>query len=231
MIATAHHGRILVVDDEPANIWPLIKHLESEYEVLCATAGDQALEIALSSKKPDLILLDVIMPGMDGYEVCSRLKADEATRNIPVIFLTAQKEEIDETKGLELGAQDYITKPFSMPVVRARIKSILNLKKELDRRLLLKTQLEQLNAQLEYQVKHKMDELQSAREALRLYEQKYHHLFQERPEGRARKRILVVDDNPEDVHILINNLQTQYEIICTDSGESALESNLFGQTT
>ncbi|MFH0782764.1 MAG: response regulator [Pseudomonadota bacterium] len=226
MITMAQHGRILVVDDEPANIWPLIKYLEGEYEILCVTDGDQALEIALSSKKPDLILLDVIMPGMDGYEVCSRLKADETARNIPVIFLTAQKEEIDETKGLTLGAQDYITKPFSMPVVCARIKSILNLKKELDRRLLMKTQLEQLNVQLEYQVKHKVDELKSAQEALRLYEQKYHHLFQERPEGSARKRIMVVDDNPENVHILINNLQTQYEIICADSGESALERTL-----
>lgn len=224
MIQTAKHSRILVVDDEPANIWPLIKHLENDYEVLCATSGEEALETALSPKRPDLILLDVIMPGMDGYAVCSRLKTNEATRDIPVIFLTAQKEGIDETRGLELGAQDYITKPFSLPVVRARIKSVLNLKKELDRRLLLKTQLEQLNERLDYQVRQKMDELHSAQEALRLYEDKYHNLFQKRSVGEKSNRILIVDDNPENVHILINNLQSQYEIICAVNGENALET-------
>jgi two-component system cell cycle sensor histidine kinase/response regulator CckA len=215
--------RILVVDDEPENIWPLVKHLENEFEVLCATNGEQALQIASSEKKVDLILLDIIMPGMDGYTVCSRLKAEESTRNIPVIFLTAKKEEIDETKGLELGAQDYITKPYSLPVVRARIKSLLNLKKELEKRLLLKTQLEQLNVQLEAQVKERMEELQKARDALTVYEEKYHHLFQERQNGIEMQRLLIVDDNPENVHILIRSLQSSYEIICATDGKTALE--------
>ena len=224
MTSKTNRNRILIVDDELENMWPLIKHLETEYEVLCATGGEQALEITRSAKKPDLILLDILMPGMDGYAVCTRLKDNEATKHIPVIFLTAKKEEIDETKGLELGAQDYITKPFSLPVVGARIKSILNLKKELDRRLLLKNQLKQLNAQLEDQVQKKMSELQKTREALKHYEEKFRHLFHEKPAGEGAKRILVVDDNPENVHILINNLKAQYDIICAVNGQSALES-------
>ena len=223
MVVKTDRSRILIVDDEPENIWPLVKHLEDEYEILCATDGEQAIEIAFSSDKPDMILLDIIMPGMDGYELCSRLKADARTRNIPLIFLTARNDEVDETRGLEMGAQDYITKPFSLPVVRARIKSVLNLKKELDRRHLLKTQLEEFNAQLEEQVQKKMEELQKTREALKFYEDKYRRLFREKGSGKTRRRILVVDDTPENVHILINNLQARFEILCAVSGQDALE--------
>ncbi len=223
MVVKTDRSRILIVDDEPENIWPLVKHLEDEYEILCATDGEQAIEIAFSSDKPDMILLDIIMPGMDGYELCSRLKADARTRNIPLIFLTARNDEVDETRGLEMGAQDYITKPFSLPVVRARIRSVLNLKKELDRRHLLKTQLEEFNAQLEEQVQKKMEELQKTREALKFYEEKYRRLFRKKASGKARRRILVVDDTPENVHILINNLQARFEILCAVSGQDALE--------
>jgi PAS domain S-box-containing protein len=216
MIEKTDPCTILVVDDEPECILPLIKYLETDFEILCATGGEQALEIAHSAKKPDLILLDILMPGMDGFTVCSRLKADDATCNIPVIFLTAKRDEIDETRGLDLGAHDYVTKPFSLPVVRARIKSLLNLKKELDRRLWLKNQLER-------QLREKMDELQSAREALKLFEDKYNHLFREEPAGETAKRILVVDDNPENVHVLIQSLEARYEIICAAGGQAALD--------
>lgn len=123
---------ILVVDDVPANIKVLGESLKSEYKIRLATDGMKALKIAGSSNPPDLILLDIIMPEMDGYEVCKNLKADRTTANIPVIFITAMNQEEEETMGLELGAVDYITKPFSLPIVRARIKTHLELKRHRD---------------------------------------------------------------------------------------------------
>jgi phosphoserine phosphatase RsbU/P len=113
---------ILIVDDEAANISILGQTLMDEYELRVATNGTTALTIA-ASDLPDLILLDVMMPGLDGYEVCKKLKTMEATRNIPIIFVTVRSNEEYETKGLELGAVDYITKPFSIPIVRARVKT------------------------------------------------------------------------------------------------------------
>ena len=98
--------KILIVDDMPENILLLSKNLEDDYEILFATDGEKALEIAFSEECPDIILLDVIMPTMDGYEVCSRLKANSETSDIPIIFITAKPEVDDETKGLELGALD-----------------------------------------------------------------------------------------------------------------------------
>ena len=118
---------ILVVDDTPANI-DVVKGVLSEgYFVQAAINGDMALKI-VQKKKPDLILLDIMMPGIDGYEVCKRLKSDVTTHDIPVIFLTAKAEVEDETKGLELGAVDYITKPISPPILKARVKTQLELK-------------------------------------------------------------------------------------------------------
>jgi PAS domain S-box-containing protein len=215
--------KILIVDDQPEDIWPLSQQLQSGFDVLCVTSGKEALEVAFSENRPDLILLDIIMPGMDGYQVCEKLKADESTRQIPVIFLTGKTADPEQVKGLGLGAQDYITKPFSLPIVMARVKSVLNLKKEMDRRLLLKAQLEALNQQLERQVRQKQRELEAAREALKQYEDKWISLFKEEAGAKALKHILVVDDNPENVHILVNNLQSQYEVICTTSGKEALE--------
>lgn len=216
---------ILIVDDEPENIWPLVESLEKEFTVFCAVNGKEALDIAMSDPVPDLILLDIIMPGMDGYQVLSRLKADEKTRRIPVIFVTGRTDEAEEIKGIELGAQDYITKPFSMPVVRARVKSVINLKKEQDRRLLLKAQLEGMNELLQEQVDKKIGELEEARLALSSYEEKYHHLFTPDPDPDPDRAdtILVVDDNPENIQILIENLESDYEIICTTSGQEALD--------
>ena len=115
--------KILVVDDTPENIEVLVGCLRDSYRIQAARNGAGALKIAGSGKPPDLILLDIMMPDMDGYEVCRRLKADPATRAIPVIFVTALSEIDDETLGLELGAVDYIVKPISPPIVQARVCS------------------------------------------------------------------------------------------------------------
>ena len=119
---------ILVVDDTPDNLALMSSLLKDAYKVKVANGGEKALKIAASDSPPDLILLDIMMPGMDGYEVCRRLKSDPRTMNIPVIFLTARSEVEDEKKGLELGAVDYITKPISPPIVMARVKNHLALK-------------------------------------------------------------------------------------------------------
>ncbi len=118
---------ILVVDDTPANLSLLSDLLKDEYQVKVATGGTRALEIARSSTPPDLILLDVLMPGIDGYAVCRELKRDDLTRHIPIIFLTTRSDPADEERGLQLGAADYIAKPISPPVVLARIRSQLKL--------------------------------------------------------------------------------------------------------
>jgi len=120
---------ILVVDDTPDNIDLLCDILGESYRTKVATSGERALKIANGDAKPDLILLDIMMPGMSGYEVCMALKANDATRDIPVIFVTAMSEVTDEQKGLELGAVDYLTKPVSAPIVLARIKTHLSLKR------------------------------------------------------------------------------------------------------
>ncbi len=112
---------ILLVDDTPENVQVAHAILKDTYKTRVATSGAKALELVKSVPPPDLILLDVVMPEMDGYEVCTKLKSDPATRDIPVIFLTAKTEAEDETRGFEAGAVDYIHKPFSPPVVLARV--------------------------------------------------------------------------------------------------------------
>lgn len=119
---------ILLVDDAPGNIEVAREILKGIYKTRIATSGAKALESVKAPPAPDLILLDVQMPEMDGYEVCRRLKLDPATRDIPVIFLTAMTEVADETKGFDMGAVDYIHKPFSPPVVLARVQTHLNLR-------------------------------------------------------------------------------------------------------
>ena len=119
---------ILVVDDTPDNLTLMSHLLGGLYKVKIANGGEKALKIAMSDTPPDLILLDIMMPDMDGYEVCRRLKCDSRTLNIPIIFLTAKAGMEDEEKGLVLGAVDYITKPISPPIVMARVKNQLALK-------------------------------------------------------------------------------------------------------
>ncbi|MBF0234701.1 MAG: diguanylate cyclase [Desulfamplus sp.] len=120
---------ILVVDDEVINAKVLREFLKSDYTILVTTSGEDALEILESTESiPDLILLDIIMPGMNGYELCKKLKANQQTKFIPIIFITSKSTEKDEIKGFEVGAVDYITKPFSAPIVKARVKTHLELK-------------------------------------------------------------------------------------------------------
>ena len=120
--------RILIVDDELVSREKLRKIMDGFGQRVVVENGADALRVAISQNPPDLILLDIIMPGMDGYEVCKSLKANRRTSNIPVIFISARSREDDEAQGLELGAVDYITKPFSPSIVKARVRTHLELK-------------------------------------------------------------------------------------------------------
>jgi len=120
--------RVLLVDDTKINLDIIVAALRDDYKISVATSGAAALD-QVKSNPPDLILLDIMMPGMDGYEVCSRLKANSATKSIPVIFITAMSEIGDKSKGFGLGAVDYITKPFQIMEVKARVRTHLSLKR------------------------------------------------------------------------------------------------------
>ena len=112
---------LLIIDDIIDNLMLLGEAMSPEYKIKVATNGIQGLELAVQEPMPDMILLDIMMPGMDGYEVCRRLKAENRTKHIPVIFLSALDKESDELQGLDAGAVDFITKPFKLEIVRARI--------------------------------------------------------------------------------------------------------------
>lgn len=131
MLSAVSSSKILIVDDTKANIDILVEALKSDYKISVATDGPKALAHA-DSNPPDLILLDIMLPGMDGYEVCSRLKANSATSSIPIVFITALLEIRDKSRGFELGAVDYITKPFQIAEVKARVRTHLSLKHALD---------------------------------------------------------------------------------------------------
>jgi len=128
---TSQKPLIMIVDDTPINIHALAKVLDSDYEIKVAKDGMSALKIA-SKEKLDLILLDIMMPVIDGYEVCQKLKADDLLKEIPVIFITAKDEDESETYGLKLGAVDYITKPFNPDIVKLRVKNHIKLKRQQD---------------------------------------------------------------------------------------------------
>ncbi|HJV66203.1 MAG TPA: response regulator [Geomonas sp.] len=151
---------ILVVDDTPDNLALMGGILRDSYRVRVANNGERALRIAGGEEPPDLILLDIMMPGMDGYQVCQRLKEAPSTRDIPVIFLTARSDPEDERRGLALGAVDYITKPISPPIVLARIKTHLDLKAAADF-------LRDKNAFLEKEVAKRTQSLQLSNHQLR----------------------------------------------------------------
>lgn len=144
---------ILLVDDAPSNLQLLHGLLEDEYKVKIANDGEAALKIASTLPLPDLILLDVMMPGLDGYEVCRRLKAEQATADIPVIFLTGKDQVEDEEKGFAAGCVDYITRPVSQPILRARVRTHLMLKGARD---YLKDQNAYLEEELERRVRERM---------------------------------------------------------------------------
>ena len=124
-----HKSTILIVDDSNINLFLLEEQLKDEYNLLSASNGNEAIEKANATPKPDIILLDIIMPGMDGYEVCSQLKLNPLTKAIPIIFITSEDEADKETYGLKLGASDYITRPFNIEIVKSRINIHLDLKK------------------------------------------------------------------------------------------------------
>ncbi len=124
-------AKLLVVDDAPSNLAILTESLRSEFDVRIANSGPEALRL-VHETPPDLVLLDILMPDMDGYEVCRRLKAATSTRHIPVIFLTAKGNVADETLGLAIGAVDYIVKPISIPIVQARVRTHVELKRRGD---------------------------------------------------------------------------------------------------
>ncbi|MBK1718428.1 diguanylate cyclase [Thiocystis violacea] len=120
--------KILIVDDTRENIDLLMEVFRDEFRVAAATNAERALKLARSGSPPDIILLDILMPEMDGYELCAALKRDETTKRIPVVFVTAVSEVMDSTRGFAAGAVDYITKPFHPPMVKARVKLHLDLK-------------------------------------------------------------------------------------------------------
>jgi putative two-component system response regulator len=132
MAESADMQKVLIVDDTPENIQVLMETLKGKYKIVAAINGQKALQIAAMDPVPDIILLDIMMPGLDGYQVCEKLKSDEKTRNIPVIFVTAMSQEDDEQKGLDLGAVDYITKPFRPGIVKSRVQNHLELKRHRD---------------------------------------------------------------------------------------------------
>ncbi len=131
-VPASRQAVVLVVDDTPTNLTLMGSLLQAQYRVKVANNGEKALAIVASDDPPDLVLLDVMMPDLDGYEVCRRMKASPSTRHIPVIFLTARAESTDEAQGFTVGAVDYITKPISPPVVRARVRTHVALKRQAD---------------------------------------------------------------------------------------------------
>lgn len=132
MQMASEKAEILIVDDVPTNIQLLAQLLKDDYVVKVATSGERCMELAMREHQPDLILLDVVMPDMDGYEVCKSLREMETTRNIPIVFLTGKVEPKDEEYGFQLGAVDYITRPFLPAIVEARIRTQITLKQQRD---------------------------------------------------------------------------------------------------
>lgn len=143
---TNERETILVVDDIPENIATLVSILGDYYRVTFATNGIDALSAAQGQPQPDLILLDVMMPGMDGYEICRRLKADIRTLNIPIIFLTAQDDVRNEAEGLKLGSVDYLHKPCHPAIVLQRVKIHLALHNQ---NMILETKVRERTRELE----------------------------------------------------------------------------------
>lgn len=123
--------KLLIVDDQPTNIQVLYKAFSSTYQVFMATTGPRALEVC-REQQPDLVLLDVVMEGMDGHEICRQMKADSQIRDIPIIFVTAHDDPAEETRGLEMGAVDFISKPINPDVVKARVRTHIKLKLQSD---------------------------------------------------------------------------------------------------
>lgn len=157
---------ILIVDDTPSNLALMVELLRPDYRTKVAISGEKAIALTLGDEPPDLILLDIMMPGMNGYDVCQEIKAEARTRNIPIIFISAMGATEDETRGLELGGVDYVTKPINPSIVKARIRTHLAVSRQACERERLVTQLEQqaqelshLNCTLEQRISDGVAEL------------------------------------------------------------------------
>jgi len=151
--------KVLIVDDDPENLRILMNALQEDYAVVAASDGRRALGLAEKEPRPACILLDIMMPDIDGYEVCRRLKADENTREIPILFVSARTETDDKIRGLDLGAQDYITKPFNYDEVLARVRthvSLFELQQTLRRQNEQLVQLEKERETLTQMIVHDM---------------------------------------------------------------------------
>ncbi|EAY27694.1 response Regulator Receiver Signal Transduction Histidine Kinase [Microscilla marina ATCC 23134] len=152
-------GKILIVDDTPANIGVILSYLRDQgYKMLVAEDGESAIE-QVGFMKPDLILMDIMMPGLNGFETCTSLKANKETADIPIIFMSALNETVDKVKGFQLGAVDYITKPFQQEEVLARIKTHLKMES-------LQKELKLTNATLEDRIRERTLKLQEVNEEL-----------------------------------------------------------------
>jgi len=161
MVETDKKSKVLIVDDTPENIQILMGTLKDQYAIVAAINGEKALRIALADPRPDLILLDIMMPGMDGFEVCSRLKSDPKTRDIPVIFLSALDDTSSKLRGFAAGAVDYISKPFQPEEVQVRVNTHVTISR-LEKSLAEKNaQLSLYNEALEERVKQRTAELAS----------------------------------------------------------------------
>lgn len=156
---TPRQTTVLIVDDQPENLTVLTKMLQAHYRVRAARSGEQALRAAVAEPMPDLVLLDIMMPEMDGYTVLTRLRENPATRNIPVIFATALDAEEDEQRGLDLGAVDYINKPIKQSILLARVRTHITLGEQY-------RQLKVLNASLDTQVQERTRQLREALSSL-----------------------------------------------------------------
>ena len=146
MVEGAKKHKVLIVDDTPENIQVLMGTLKDQYAIVAAINGEKALKLAVAEPRPDLILLDIMMPGMDGFEVCRRLKADPGTRDIPVIFLSALDDTADKVKGFAEGAVDYISKPFQPEEVHVRVNTHLTINR-------LNREVQRQRDQLEHELK------------------------------------------------------------------------------
>lgn len=179
--------RILIVDDVSSNIHLLMTILKEKYSIIVATNGEKALKLAKTAPMPDLILLDVVMPGMDGYEVCEKIKSDENCSHIPIVFVTSLNSIEEQEKSLKVGAVDFITKPFSKDIVLHKVETYLNIEN-------------------------------SRRNSS--------HCFLEEKETiveTEKQSILVVDDSPENIQVVIEVLKNDYVVSVATSGKKSLE--------
>lgn len=202
---------IVIVDDKPTNLGVLFDFLtDSGFKVLVAQDGESALQ-KVEYAHPDLILLDVMMPGIDGFETCRRLKAQESTKDIPVIFMTALSDTVDKVKGFNLGAVDYVTKPVQQEEVRARVTTHLKLRN-------LQKKLEAQNLQLQEEIEQR----KNAEESLREAEAKYRSIFENASDG-------IFQSNPEGRYITANRALARIYRYCSPEELMTQITNIWRQ--